>query len=96
MTSEVNKQAMNDDDEYYTLVPEQGLCLIDDVILNLRQISAIRKEGDKTLVFCPGQPAPLTLPASAFQSIKDAVFAMDELDDEFDLDDDDDEEEEDN
>lgn len=92
MTSEVTKQAMNDDDEYYTVVREQGLCLIGDAILNLRHISAIRKEGDKTLIFFPGSQAALTLPASAFQDIKDAVFAMDELDDDFDLDDEDDEE----
>lgn len=81
------------DTTYYTLVPEQGLCLLGDAIVNLRQVSAIRKLDGKTLVYHPGVAEPIILPAKAFDQLRDAVFAMeeDEEEEEFDLDDDDEE-----
>ena len=79
MSSELTN--VPDDDTYYTLVPEQGLCLIGDNILNLRKISLIRKLEGKTLVYCPGTNEPVILPVKAFDQIRDAVFAADDLDD---------------
>ncbi len=81
-----------DDEIYYTLVPEQGLCFIGDDILNLRKISLIRKQEGRTLVYCPGMKEPVALPAKAFDQIRDAVFSADDMDD--DEEDFDDEEEE--
>lgn len=78
-----------DDETYYTLVPEQGLCLIGDDILNLKRISLIRKAGGKTLVYCPGVGEPVVLPEKAFDRIRDAVFTADDLEDEEDFDDED-------
>lgn len=78
-----------DDDSFYTLVPEQGLCLIGDDILNLRKISLIRRLEGKTLVYCPGMADPVILPLKAFDQIKDAVFAAEDLDDDEDFDDED-------
>lgn len=77
-----------DDDSFYTLVPEQGLCLIGDDILNLRKISLIRRLEGKTLVYCPGMAEPVILPLKAFDQIKDAVFAAEDLDDDEDFEDD--------
>ena len=88
MSSELTN--VPDDDTYYTLVPEQGLCLIGDDILNLRKISLIRKLEGKTLVYCPGMGEPVILPLKAFDQIRDAVFAADDLDDEEDFDEEDD------
>lgn len=68
-------------DNFYTLVPEQGLCLVGDAIVNLRQVSIIRKADDKTLVYLTGSAEPVALPAAAFNQIREAVFAMDDLDD---------------
>lgn len=85
MSSELNTLG-NDDDTYYTLVPEQGLCLIGDDILNLKKISLIRKLEGKTLVYCAGSQEPVILPVKAFDQIRDAVFAVDDLDDDEDFD----------
>ena len=70
-----------DDDSFYTLVPEQGLCLVGDDIVNLRKVSLIRKLEGKTLVYCPGMKEPVILPLTAFDRIRDAVFAAEDLDD---------------
>ncbi len=75
-----------DDDGYYTLVPEQGLCLVENDIVNLKSAAVIRKLDGKTLVYYAGVAEPVILPVAAFDKIRDAVFAMDDLDD---LDDDD-------
>lgn len=82
---------MSDDEAYYTLVPEQGLCLIGDDILNLKKISLIRKQEGKTLVYCPGVAEPVILPAKAFEQIRDAVFAAEDLDGDDEFDDDEEE-----
>ncbi|MCL2000271.1 MAG: hypothetical protein FWG74_02450 [Planctomycetes bacterium] len=77
---------------YYTLVPEYGLCRIDDAIINLRSVSVIRKLDGKTLVHHPGSVDPIILSAAAFDKIRDAVFAADDDDiDDEDYDDDDEE-----
>lgn len=89
MTSDATN--IYDDGEFYTLVPEQGLCLIGDDILNLRKISLIRRLEGKTLVYCPGMAEPVILPLRAFDQIRDAVFAADDLDDDDEEYDDDDE-----
>lgn len=78
-----------DDDNYYTLVPEQGLCLVGDDILNLKKISIIRKLEGKTLVYHAGGVEPVILPIQAFEQIRDAVFAMDDMDDDEDFEDED-------
>jgi hypothetical protein len=69
------------EDGFYSLVPEQGLCLVDDVIVNLKQVSVIRKLDGKTLVYCATSVDPVILPVKAFEQIKDAVFAMDDDED---------------
>ena len=79
---------VEESDSYYTLVPEQGLCLVGDDIINLRKVSVIRKLDGKTLVYCGG-PEPVILPLRSFEQIRDAVFAMDDLDDDEDFEDDD-------
>ncbi len=79
-----------DDESHYTLVPEQGLCLVGDDILNLGKISLIRRAPGKTLVYCPGVAEPVALPEKAFDQIRDAVFSADDLEDE-DFDDEDEE-----
>lgn len=81
------------DDNYYTLVPEQGLCLVGDDIVNLKSAAVIRKLDGKTLVYYAGAPEPVILPLKAFDQIRDAVFAMDDLDDDEDYDEEDVEEE---
>jgi hypothetical protein len=75
-----------DDGNFYTLVPEQGLCLLGDDIVNLKAAACIRKLDGKTLVYYAGVAEPVILPARAFDQIRDAVFAMDDDldDDEFD------------
>lgn len=75
-------------DNFYTLVPDQGLCLVDDNIINLRKITMIRKAEGKTLVYCPGVAEPIILPLDLFDKIREAVFMADEYDDEDDEDDD--------
>lgn len=72
---------------FYTLVPEQGLCLIGDLIINLKSISLIRKTEGKTLIYLPGLSEPVALPEAAFAQIREAVFTVDELDDEEEFDD---------
>ncbi len=84
MTDELTDSA---GDNYYTLVPEQGLCLVGDAIVNLKQVTVIRKLDGKTLVYSSGAGEPVILPVSAFDAIRDAVFAMDDLDDDDDFDD---------
>ncbi len=79
-----------DDDSYYTLVPEQGLCLVGEDIVNLKTVSLIRRREGKTLVYCPGMSDPVVLPSGAFDKIRDAVFAADDIDDEDDFDEEDD------
>ncbi len=71
---------LEEDSSYYTLVPEQGLCRVDDVIINLKTVSVIRKLDGKTLVYHAGASEPVILPAAAFDKIKDAVFAVDDDD----------------
>lgn len=82
------------DETYYSLVPEQGLCLIGDVIVNLRKASVIRKQGDRTLIHCSGSAQPIELPAAVFDHIREEVFAMEDVDDDEDYEDDDEGEEE--
>lgn len=69
------------DDSFYTLVPEQGLCLVGDDIINLKKVAVIRKIEGKTLVYYAGTAEPVILPLRAFDQIRDAVFAIDDLDD---------------
>ncbi len=78
-----------DESAYYTLVPEQGLCRLDDAIINLRKVSVIRKLEGKTLVYHSGAAEPIIFPVKAFDQIRDAVFAMDddELEEDFEEDD---------
>lgn len=84
-----HSQMPNDDmDNFYTLVPEQGLCLIGDIVINLRRIAMIRKTEGKTLIYCPGVADPIVLPVELFDQIKEAVFLADEYDDDDDDDDD--------
>lgn len=73
--------SVDDGDSYYNLVPEQGLCLVGNDIINLKKVSVIRKLDGKTLVY-EGSPEPIILPLRAFDQIRDAVFAIDDLDDE--------------
>lgn len=80
--------SLNADMNFYTLVPEQGLCLIGDVIVNLKAVSLIRKTEGKTLVYIAGAPEPIALPEIAFSHIREAVFAIDDLDDALDDEDD--------
>ena len=80
------------EDTFYTLVPEQGLCLVGDVIVNLKAVAAIRKIDGKTLVYYTGAAEPIILPARSFDQIREAVFTMDDLDDEDDFTDEDEEE----
>lgn len=75
------------EDNFYTLVPEQGLCLVGDDIVNLRAAAVIRRIEGKTLVYYAGGADPVILPIGAFDKIRDAVFAMDDLDDDEDYDD---------
>lgn len=82
------------EDAYYSLVPEQGLCLVGDVIVNLRKAALIRKAGDKTQVYYAGSATPVELPAALFDQIREEVFAMEEDgDDDYEDDDADDGEE---
>ena len=89
MPNEMNR--VGDDDDFYTLVPEQGLCLVGDDIVNLKAAAVIRKLDGKTLVYYAGAADPVILPVGAFDRIRDAVFAMDDLDDDEDFDDEDEE-----
>lgn len=88
----MSDELTNAEDNFYTLVPEQGLCLLGDDIVNLKKITVIRKQEGKTLVYYAGVTEPVILPVNAFDKIRDAVFAIDDLDDDEDFDDDDDEE----
>lgn len=80
-----------DDGNFYTLVPEQGLCLVGDDIVNLKTVSLIRKLDGKTLVYCPGVSEPVILPLRAFDQIRDTVFAAEDEDDEDDFEEDEEE-----
>lgn len=80
------------DDNYYTLVPEQGLCRIGDAIINLRKVVAIRYLDGKTLVYHGGAAEPIIFPAKTYGEILEAVFAVDDFDDDDEEDDDDAEE----
>lgn len=86
----MSDELANVSDNFYALVPEQGMILLGNDIVNLRRANAIRKQGDKTLVYFSGSE-PLALPASAFDEIRDQVFAVDDLDDEEDYDEEEDE-----
>lgn len=81
-------EAAYDGAKYYTLSQEQGLCLVGDAIVNLREVAMIKKQDGKTLVYLSGLPNPLILPVDAFDVIRAAVFAIDDDDDD-DYDDDD-------
>lgn len=78
--------------EYYTLAPEQGMCLVGNTIVNLKKIALIHKQEGKTLIYRSGVADPLALPESAFSVIKDAVFMMDDFDDDEDEEEDEDDE----
>lgn len=71
-----------DTDNFYTLVPEQGLCLVGNDIVNLRRVNLIRRTESGTLLYYSGVAEPVALPAAAFEDIRDAVFAVDDLGDE--------------
>lgn len=81
MAGDMNRFAMQDNDDYYTLVGEQGLCLVGDAIVNLGKVAMIRLADGKTLVYRGGAAEPIALPAEAFEVIRDAVFAIDDYDD---------------
>lgn len=80
------------DAAYYSLIPEQGLCLIDDVIVNLGKAAVIRKTGGKTLIYYAGSAQPVELPADVFDQIREEAFAMEDPDDDDEYDDEDGEE----
>lgn len=89
---------MADDDSefenYFTLVGEQGMCLVGDTIVNLGKVEVIRKLEGKTLVYRAGVADPIILPVGAFDVIRDAVFDVEGYDeDDEDYDDDDEDEE---
>lgn len=75
-------------DGFYTLVPEQGMMLLGDDIINLRKANAIRKQDGKTLLYFSGSAEPISFPAKVFDDIREAVFAVDDLDDEEEFEDD--------
>jgi hypothetical protein len=81
MINEMGTSAADNDDAFYTLVPEQGLCLVGDDIINLKQVAVIRKLEGKTLVYCAGSTDPIILPLKSFDQVRDAVFAVDDIDD---------------
>lgn len=70
-----------DDDNYYTLVPEQGLCRLGDAVINLRNVVAIRHIDGKTLVYYGGATEPIIFPAKTYSELLEAVFAVDDFDD---------------
>lgn len=78
-----------DSSNYYTLVPEQGLCLAGDDIVNLKAAAVIRRLEGKTLVYYAGSSEPVILPFKAFEQIRDAVFSADDEDDDEEYEDDD-------
>lgn len=82
-----NRPLDEDGESYYTLVPEQGLCLVGDDIVNLKQVAVIRKIEGKTLIYYPGAGEPVILPLKAFDQIRDSVFAIDDDEDEDEYDD---------
>lgn len=82
----VNNALDEVEDNFYNLVPEQGLCLVGDDIVNLKQVSVIRKIEGKTLVYYSGGVDPVILPLKSFDQIREAVFAIDDLDDDEDFD----------
>ncbi len=84
------------DEAYYSLVPEQGLCLVGDVIVNLRKAAVIQKAAGKTLIHYSGGERPVELPAEVFDQIREEVFAMEDLDEDDDYEDDDEDGEEEN
>lgn len=85
-----------DEDDYLTYDPIQGLCLVGDAVINLRQMSAIQLKDGKTLFYAPGLSDPIELPEEAFEIVREAVFADDEdLDDEYEFGSDDDEDDDD-
>ncbi len=95
MTIATNAAADTGSEGFYVLSPEKGLCLVGDAIINLGEISVIRKEGGKTLVYRSGVPEPIQLPENSFEVIRNTIFATDDADDDDDDFDDDDEDEED-
>jgi hypothetical protein len=74
-------ECFDESDEFYTLVPEQGLCLIGDTIINLRKVAVVRKQGGQTVVYYSGGQS-VSLPGPVFDRIRDAVFSVDDFDDE--------------
>ena len=80
MSDELTKSG-DEEENFYTLVPEQGLCLIGNDIINLKQIVVIRKLEGKTLIYYAGVADPVILPYGSFDKLREAVFAMDDLDD---------------
>ncbi len=96
---EMNKSDKHDENEdnYFTIVPEAGLCLVGDVILNLRKVTLLRKQDDHTLVYYSGVKDPIQLPADVFDEVREAAFSMDNLDfddEDYPYDDDDEEDDE--
>ena len=85
----MSDELSNGNGNFYTLVPEQGMILLGDDIINLRKATAIQKRDGKTLVHFSGNAEPIVLPAKAFDDIREAVFAVDDLDDDDDFEDDD-------
>lgn len=80
---DLDMPALDDGAEsFYTLVPEQGLCLVGDDIVNLKQAAVIRKIEGKTLIYYAGGQEPVILPIRAFDQIRDSVFAFDDDEDE--------------
>ncbi|MCC8189486.1 MAG: hypothetical protein LIP77_02450 [Planctomycetes bacterium] len=77
--------SIDEEQEFYTLVPDQGLCLVGDDIVNLKQVAVIRKLEGKTLVYYAGGAEPVILPIKSFEYIREAVFAVDDLDDDEDF-----------
>lgn len=82
------------EENYFTLVGEQGMCLVGDTIINLNKVEVIRKLEGKTLIYRAGVADPVILPVGAFDVIRDAVFDVDGYDDDEEEYDDEDEDEE--
>ncbi len=78
---DMNKEDHEDhEDNYFTIVPEAGMCLVGDVIVNLRNVTVIQKRNDQTLLFHSGDKDPIVLPGDVFDEVKEAAFSMDNLD----------------
>lgn len=86
----MNEQYSEEEEVFYAMAPEPGLCLAGDIMINFRNISMIRKLDGRTLVYLRTGGEPMVLPEATFDLIREAAFAMDDMDDD-ELDDEDEE-----